>query len=47
MSDSELEDVPVVNWFDSESDFPEISSVNTPPHLGVHVGPVNSCQHTS
>jgi len=43
MSDSELEDVPVVNWFDSQSDFPEMSSVNTTPHLSVNVGqtPVN------
>jgi len=45
MSDSELEDLPVINWFDSESDFPEMSSVNTTPHLGVNVGltPVNTC----
>jgi len=37
MSDSELEDVPITNWFDSESNFPEMSSVNTTPHLGVSV----------
>jgi len=38
MSDSELEDVPVVNWFDSESDFPEMSPVNITPHQGINVG---------
>jgi len=37
MSDADLEEVPLTNWFDSESDFPEISSVNSTPHLGVNV----------
>jgi len=32
MSDTELEEVPLINWFDSESDFPKISSVNTTPY---------------
>jgi len=37
MSDrpTDLEEVPLTNWFDSESDFPEISSVNTTPNQGV------------
>jgi len=29
MSDNDQEEVPLTNWFDSESDFSEISSVNT------------------
>jgi len=37
MSDSELEDAPVVNWFDSESDFHEISSISVSSNLGVNV----------
>jgi len=36
MSDSELEEVPLANWFDSESNLPEIS-VNSTPELGVNV----------
>jgi len=39
MSDNDQEDAPLTNWFDSESDFPEMSSVNTTPHLGVNVSP--------
>jgi len=38
MSDSELEDVLVLNWFDSESDLPKISLINSTLHLGVNVG---------
>jgi len=37
MSNSDQEDVPLANWFDSESDFPEISSVNSTLELGVIV----------
>jgi len=37
MSDSDLEEVPLTNWFDSESDFPEISSVNSTLELSVNV----------
>jgi len=38
MSDIELKDVPIINWFDSESYLPEISSINSTPHLGLNVG---------
>jgi len=43
---SPIKDVPVVNWFDSNSDLPGMSSVNTTPYLGVNVGqiPVNRPQ---
>jgi len=37
MSDSDLEEVSLTNWFDSESNFPEISSVNSTRELGVIV----------
>jgi len=37
MLDTDLEEVPLTNWFDSESDFPEISSVNSTPNPGVNV----------
>jgi len=40
MSDSDLEEVPLTNWFDSESNFPEIrsqSSVNSTIELGINV----------
>jgi len=37
MSNSDLEEMPLTNWFDSESDFPEISSVNSTLELGVNV----------
>jgi len=37
MSDSDLEEVLLTNWFDSESEFREISSVNSTTHLGVNV----------
>jgi len=37
MSNSDQEEVPFTNWFDSESDFPEISSVNSTLELGVIV----------
>jgi len=37
MSDSDLEEVTLTNWFDSESNLPEISSVNYTPELGVNV----------
>jgi len=37
MSNSDLEEVSLTNWFDSESDFPEISSVNSTLELGVNV----------
>jgi len=33
MSDSELEEMPVINWFDSESDLPEISTIISTPVL--------------
>jgi len=36
MSDSDLEKVPLTNWFDSESNLPEIS-VNSTIELGVNV----------
>jgi len=39
MSDNDKEDAPLTNWFDSESDFPKISSVNTTLRLGVNVSP--------
>jgi len=37
MSDTDLEEIPLTNWFDSESDFPEISSVNSTPNWGVNM----------
>jgi len=37
MSDTDLEEVPLTNWFNSESDLPEISSVNSTPNPGVNV----------
>jgi len=37
MSDTDLEEIPLANWLDSESDFPEISSVNSTPNSGVNV----------
>jgi len=38
ISDSELEETPIINWFDSESDFPEMSSVSLSLNLCVNVG---------
>jgi len=29
--------LPVVNWFDSESDFPEFSSISLSSNMGVNV----------
>jgi len=37
MSDSDLEEVPLTNWFDSKSNLPKISSVSSTPELGVIV----------
>jgi len=37
MSDSDLKEVPLTNWFKSESNFPEIYSVNSTLELGVNV----------
>jgi len=37
MSDIDQEEEPLTNWFDSEFNFPEISSVNSTPELGVNV----------
>jgi len=37
MSNSDLEDVPHTGWFDSESDFPEISSLDSTLELRVNV----------
>jgi len=37
MSDDDLEGAPFNEWFDSEADFPDISSVNTAPYMGVNV----------
>jgi len=37
MSNTDLYEVPLTNWFDSESDFPEISSVNSIQNPGVNV----------
>jgi len=37
MSDDDLERAPFNEWFDSEADFPDISSVNTTPYMGVNV----------
>jgi len=38
MSDSELKETSVVNWFDSESDLPHISSINSTPQPGINIG---------
>jgi len=37
MSNSDLEEVPLTNWLDSESDFPETSSMNSTLELGITV----------
>jgi len=37
MSDPDSEEIPHSSWLDSESDFPEISSVNSELNLGVNV----------
>jgi len=37
MSDDDKEGAPFNEWFDSETTFPDISSVNTTPHMGVNV----------
>jgi len=37
MSDSDLEELPHTGWFDSESDLPGISSVDSTLELGVIV----------
>jgi len=37
MSDDDLEGAPFNVWFDSEVDFPNISSVSTIPYMGVNV----------
>jgi len=39
MSDTDLKEVPLTNWFDSESDYPEMSSLNTTPYQGLNVSP--------
>jgi len=41
----DLEEVPLTNWFDSESDFPEISSVNSTLELGVNVSSPSANPH--
>jgi len=41
MSDSELQEMPVINWFDSETDLPDISTINLTPNLGVNVGEIS------
>jgi len=38
VSDIELEDVPIRNWFDSESDLPEIIFISLSTNLGINVG---------
>jgi len=44
MSDRELEGAPIINWFDSESEMTEMSTINTTLYLGVNVGqtPINT-----
>jgi len=37
MSDTDLKEGPLTNWFDSKSDFIEISLVNSTPNPGVNV----------
>jgi len=39
MSDDDFDGAPFNEWFDSEADFPVISSVNTTPCLGVNERP--------
>jgi len=47
MSDDDLEEIPFNKWFDSESDFSDISSVNTTLYMGVNVSSLsaNTLQH--
>jgi len=44
MSDNDLEEMPLTNWFDSKSDFLEIS-VNSTLELGVNVSTPSAIQH--
>jgi len=37
MSDTDSEEIPHTSWLDSESEFPEISSVNSAINQGVNV----------
>jgi len=37
MSDSELEKIPLANWFDSKSDLPDISSISLSSNLSENV----------
>jgi len=47
MSDSEFEEMPIGNWFDSESDLPEVSTINSTPNLGVNVGEISVATQTT
>jgi len=39
MANADLEGAPFDEWFNSEADLPNISSVSTIPYLGVNVSP--------
>jgi len=41
LSYSELEEIPVIDWLDSESDPPKISTINSIPNVGVNVGQIS------
>jgi len=43
-SDSEL---ATNTWFDSESDFTEVSTINTSPNQGVKMGEISSIQQNT
>jgi len=45
MSDDDLNRAPFNEWFDSEADFPDISSVNTTPYMGVNVSSLSAYTH--
>jgi len=45
MTDNDLEGAPFNEWFDSEADLPDISSVNTTPYMGVNVSSLSANTH--
>jgi len=45
MSDDDLEGASFNEWFDSQADLPDISSVNTTPYMGVNVSSPSANTH--
>jgi len=42
MSEDDLEGAPFNEWFESEADFPDFSSVHPTPHMGVNLSPFSA-----